>query len=85
MTDVVGRFRDIKQLDKLVTNVRAGFYAGFDATAPSLHVGHLVPIMILGWAYLHGMKAYYLVGFSRLLFGHEINGFFAPGAKNYHV
>ncbi|WEW59260.1 tyrosyl-tRNA synthetase [Emydomyces testavorans] len=59
INSVVGE-RDV--LDKLITNKRVGFYAGVDPTAPSLHIGHMLPFMILGWAYVHGMKAVWLLG-----------------------
>lgn len=34
---------------------------GIDPTAPSLHVGHLVPLMALFWMYVHGFYAVTLV------------------------
>ena len=40
---------------------RVGAYVGFDPTAPSLHVGHLVPLMGLYWMYIHGFHAVSLV------------------------
>lgn len=45
----------------MITNKRVGLYAGIDPTAPSMHVGHMLPFMILGWAYVHGMKSVWLV------------------------
>jgi tyrosyl-tRNA synthetase len=45
-------------LDWLLTEKRIGVYVGVDPTAPSLHVGHLLPLMALYWMYLHG---YYTV------------------------
>ncbi|KAI1951003.1 tyrosyl-tRNA synthetase [Ophidiomyces ophidiicola] len=59
INSVVGD-RDV--LEKLITKKRVGFYAGVDPTAPSLHIGHMLPFMILGWAYVHGMKAVWLLG-----------------------
>jgi tyrosyl-tRNA synthetase len=47
-----------KALDWLLTEKRIGAYVGVDPTAPSLHVGHLVPLMALYWMYIHG---YYTV------------------------
>ncbi|RMZ72102.1 hypothetical protein GMOD_00007097 [Pyrenophora seminiperda CCB06] len=47
-----------KRLDWLLTEKRIGVYVGVDPTAPSLHVGHLLPLMALYWMYLHG---YYTV------------------------
>ena len=40
---------------------RVGVYLGVDPTAPSLHVGHLVPMMALFWMYVHGFHAITLV------------------------
>jgi tyrosyl-tRNA synthetase len=45
-------------LDWLLTQKPVGAYVGVDPTAPSLHVGHLLPLMALYWMYLHG---YYTV------------------------
>lgn len=45
-------------LDWLLTEKRIGVYVGVDPTAPSLHVGHLLPLMAMYWMYLHG---YYTV------------------------
>ena len=49
-------------LDKLMTYRRIGAYAGIDPTAASLHVGHMVPFMALGWLYIHGYKANFVLG-----------------------
>ena len=46
----------------MLTRRRVGIYCGVDPTAPSLHVGHLVPFMALNWFYIHGYSATYLVG-----------------------
>jgi tyrosyl-tRNA synthetase len=54
-----GNLRSGRQtLDWLLTEKRIGAYVGVDPTAPSLHVGHLLPLMVLYWLYLHG---YYTV------------------------
>ncbi|KAL8959265.1 MAG: hypothetical protein Q9183_005665, partial [Haloplaca sp. 2 TL-2023] len=49
-------------LDSLMNQKRVGAYVGIDPTAPSLHVGHLVPLMALFWMYLHGHQAITLIG-----------------------
>ncbi|KAH0841782.1 Tyrosine--tRNA ligase, mitochondrial [Fonsecaea pedrosoi] len=59
INQIVGTRED---LDKLLTHRRVGVYAGIDPTAPSLHVGHMVPFMVLGWLYIHGYKANFLLG-----------------------
>jgi tyrosyl-tRNA synthetase len=52
-------------LDWLLTEKRIGVYVGVDPTAPSLHVGHLLPLMALYWMYLHGYYTVSLVSRSR--------------------
>ncbi|KAF2876897.1 tyrosyl-tRNA synthetase-like protein [Massariosphaeria phaeospora] len=49
-------------LDWLLTEKRIGAYVGVDPTAPSLHVGHLLPLMALYWMYLHGFNTVTLLG-----------------------
>lgn len=45
-----------------MTDKRLGAYVGIDPTAPSLHVGHLLPLMSLFWLYIHGYHAVTLLG-----------------------
>jgi tyrosyl-tRNA synthetase len=45
-----------------MTSERVGAYVGIDPTAPSLHVGHMLPLMSLFWMYIHGYHAVTLVG-----------------------
>lgn len=52
-------------LDWLLTEKRVGVYVGVDPTAPSLHVGHLLPLMALYWMYLHGYYTVSLVSDMR--------------------
>jgi tyrosyl-tRNA synthetase len=52
-------------LDWLLTEKRIGVYVGVDPTAPSLHVGHLLPLMALYWMYLHGYYTVSLVSMSQ--------------------
>ena len=40
---------------------RCGSYVGIDPTAPSLHIGHMVPLMALGWLYVHGYPISFVV------------------------
>ena len=53
-------------LDKLLTEKRVGIYCGVDPTAPSMHIGHLLPLMVLYWFYIKGFHACSLV--NRLIF-----------------
>ncbi|KAK0631717.1 hypothetical protein B0T14DRAFT_559474 [Immersiella caudata] len=56
-------------LRELMRTRRIGAYVGIDPTAPSLHIGHLVPLMPLFWMYLHGYQAISLVGGSTAKIG----------------
>ena len=39
--------RDLEGLDELMSNEQVTVYVGFDPTADSLHIGHLLPIIML--------------------------------------
>ncbi|KAH7079104.1 tyrosyl-tRNA synthetase-like protein [Paraphoma chrysanthemicola] len=56
-------------LDWLLTEKRIGAYVGVDPTAPSLHVGHLLPLMALYWMYLHGYYTVSLLGAGTVQIG----------------
>src|SRR5215470_9676415 len=49
-------------LDELARNSRITGYIGFDCTAPSLHVGSLLPIMMLYWMQHTGHRPIALMG-----------------------
>jgi len=49
-------------LDARLKKDRVAAYCGFDATAPSLHVGSLIPIMVLRWLQKTGHKPIVLMG-----------------------
>ena len=53
---------NIKSLDKLFATENVVAYIGYDATASSLHVGHLVPIMMLRWLQKCGHQPITLIG-----------------------
>jgi tyrosyl-tRNA synthetase len=53
---------DVDGLDKLAAEGRVVAYAGYDCTAPSLHVGHLISIMMLSWLQKSGGKPIALMG-----------------------
>lgn len=53
---------DRDQLDQLLIKKRMGVYCGIDPTAPSLHVGHMLPFMVLFWMYFHGYEAVSILG-----------------------
>lgn len=56
-------------LKKLFANEKVVFYNGFDATADSLHVGHLVPIMIMANLQKAGHVPIVLLGGGTTLIG----------------
>jgi tyrosyl-tRNA synthetase len=60
-----GYLNDCTDLDGLDERLRHGpqtAYIGYDATAPSLHVGHLLNIMILRWLQKTGHRPITLMG-----------------------
>ncbi|KAL1835709.1 hypothetical protein VTJ49DRAFT_6197 [Mycothermus thermophilus] len=54
---------------ELMRTRRIGAYVGVDPTAPSMHIGHLLPLMPLFWMYMHGYKAFTLLGGSTVKIG----------------
>ena len=52
----------LKELDNLFKNEQVVGYIGYDATAKSLHVGHLVPLMMLRWFQKCGHSPITLMG-----------------------
>ncbi|KAI1459916.1 hypothetical protein F4805DRAFT_419130 [Annulohypoxylon moriforme] len=61
-----GYIKDIagtdEQISELMRLKRIGAYVGIDPTAPSLHIGHLLPLMPLFWMYIHGYGAVSVIG-----------------------
>ncbi|MBP9752277.1 MAG: tyrosine--tRNA ligase [Proteobacteria bacterium] len=53
---------DIEALDELMANESIVAYIGFDPTGDSLHVGHMVSIMLLRLLQKHGHKPIALLG-----------------------
>ncbi|HXE01985.1 MAG TPA: tyrosine--tRNA ligase [Hyphomicrobium sp.] len=53
---------DLESLDKLAADNRVVAYVGYDCTAPSLHVGSLLSIMMLSWLQKCGGKPIALMG-----------------------
>lgn len=61
-TDSNASYSDRNALEHLLRIRKMGIYAGIDPTAPSLHLGHLLPYMVLFWLYHHGHHVVSLVG-----------------------
>jgi tyrosyl-tRNA synthetase len=53
---------DLEGLDKLASEGRVVAYVGYDCTAPSLHVGSLISIMMLAWLQKCSNKPIALMG-----------------------
>jgi tyrosyl-tRNA synthetase len=53
---------DFTSLDALAAKGQAVAYVGYDCTAPSLHVGHLISIMMLSWLQRTGNTPIALMG-----------------------
>ncbi|CAG8978651.1 hypothetical protein HYALB_00011746 [Hymenoscyphus albidus] len=60
---------DRHTFEKRMTDTRLGAYVGIDPTADSLHVGHLLPFITLGWMYMYGFHAVALLGGSTAKIG----------------
>lgn len=56
-------------LRKALAEGNVSFYSGYDPTADSLHLGHLVPILVMKHLQLAGHKPYALVGGATGLIG----------------
>ncbi len=59
---LIAQTTDAKALDELLTNGSVTLYCGFDPTADSLHLGHLVPVLVLKRFQQAGHKPIALVG-----------------------
>jgi tyrosyl-tRNA synthetase len=66
---LVNQITDEEGLTKLLEEEKIKLYAGFDPTADSLHIGHLLPILILKRFQLHGHHPIALVGGATGLIG----------------
>ena len=60
---------DFEKLDKMMSEKRISFYAGFDPTGKSLHVGHMVPLMAMAHLQRAGHRPLSLVGGGTALIG----------------
>jgi tyrosyl-tRNA synthetase len=58
----IHQISDPGSLDELAARGEAIAYVGYDCTAPSLHVGHLLSIMMLHWLQQTGNKPIALMG-----------------------
>ncbi|MCO5129205.1 MAG: tyrosine--tRNA ligase [Xanthobacteraceae bacterium] len=58
----IHQISDPESLDALAAKGEVVAYVGYDCTAPSLHIGHLLSIMILHWLQQSGNKPIALMG-----------------------
>ncbi|RMD44208.1 hypothetical protein DV735_g890, partial [Chaetothyriales sp. CBS 134920] len=79
VNQIVGKRDDLKTL---LDNRRVGVYAGVDPTAPSLHVGHMVPFMALSWLFIHGYPVHFLLGGATAVIGDPTDRLKARAAQN---
>jgi tyrosyl-tRNA synthetase len=59
---LIAQTTDAQALDELLASESVTLYCGFDPTADSLHLGHLVPVLLLKRFQLAGHKPIALVG-----------------------
>ncbi len=58
----IHQISDVAGLDALAAEKKVVCYIGYDCTAPSLHIGHLISIMMLHWLQQTGNKPIALMG-----------------------
>lgn len=66
---LIAQHTDIEQLKKALNEQSVTFYCGFDPTAPSLHHGHLVQLILMRHLQKAGHKPLALVGGATGLIG----------------
>ncbi|RAK21220.1 tyrosyl-tRNA synthetase [Anoxybacillus vitaminiphilus] len=66
---LINQVTDEEGLQKLLTEEKITLYSGFDPTADSLHIGHLLPILTLRRFQLAGHRPIALVGGATGLIG----------------
>jgi len=60
---------DADALKRLLAQESVSYYVGFDPTADSLHIGHLLPVMAMRWLQLGGHRPIALVGGATAMVG----------------
>ncbi len=66
---LVYQLTDEEELRSRLSDSALSFYVGFDATAESLHLGHLVPLMAASWLQRAGHRPLVVVGGATALIG----------------
>ncbi len=62
MRGFINQCSNMDAVKDLLNNGKIAVYLGSDPTADSLHVGHLVPVMMMRWLQKYGHKPIMLVG-----------------------
>jgi tyrosyl-tRNA synthetase len=66
---LISHITNENNLNKLIQNNRISLYCGFDPTDESLHIGHLLPLIILRRFQIAGHKPIVLIGGATSLIG----------------
>ncbi|MCL2562493.1 MAG: tyrosine--tRNA ligase [Oscillospiraceae bacterium] len=66
---LIAQMTDEREIQELIDKGGAKFYIGFDATADSLHVGHMVQLIIMRHLQLAGNVPVFLLGGGTTLIG----------------
>ena len=65
----VKQLTDEENIEKLLNDKKVSMYVGFDPTKPSMHIGHLIPIMILSHLQKAGHRPICIVGGGTAMIG----------------
>ena len=60
--DALNQITDEEGLAKLLSEKSVGLYCGVDPTGDSLHIGHLIPFMMLKRFQMAGHRAHIVIG-----------------------
>ena len=66
---LIAQMTDEKEIQELIDGGGAKFYIGFDATADSLHVGHMVQLIIMRHLQMAGNVPVFLLGGGTTMIG----------------
>jgi len=65
----IHQISDAEELDRVCATETLTAYVGYDCTAPSLHIGHLVSMMMLRWLQVTGHRPIPLMGGGTTMVG----------------
>ncbi|QJC28075.1 tyrosine--tRNA ligase [Enterobacteriaceae endosymbiont of Plateumaris braccata] len=67
--NIINQITDKNNLKNIITEKKIHLYCGFDPTADSLHIGHLIPLIVLRYFQKLGHKPIILLGGATGLIG----------------